>query len=104
MRIERGDVVRLKSGGPKMTVKFICSDTEVCCFWFSPSVLIGFDLKEDWFNVDQLKLVDRMRNTGLLTHFVSNDVLKFVKSLRLSDEKWLKYSESGKKPDRGNEK
>ena len=36
-----GTVVRLKSGGPSMTVQFLNSDGEVYCQWFSGSKLEG---------------------------------------------------------------
>lgn len=35
MQIEVGDVVRLKSGGPSMTVMDITPEGEVKCEWFS---------------------------------------------------------------------
>jgi len=30
-----GDVVKLKSGGPKMTVKYIEKDGQIYCQWFA---------------------------------------------------------------------
>ena len=32
-----GDVVRLKSGGPDMTVEICNDDQEACCSWFDAS-------------------------------------------------------------------
>jgi uncharacterized protein YodC (DUF2158 family) len=36
---KEGDVVQLKSGGPKMTVKTMHTDGDVYCQWFSGSKL-----------------------------------------------------------------
>lgn len=36
---KEGDIVQLKSGGPKMTVKAIDDDGEALCQWFSGSKL-----------------------------------------------------------------
>ena len=46
--ITAGSVVQLKSGGPKMTVKWV-DDTEAYCEWFS-----GPDVKGSPFMIIQL--------------------------------------------------
>jgi len=54
MDIKKGSVVRLKSCGPRMTVKGIgseFSETAVVCDWFS-----GDDRLDGWFEIDQLEL------------------------------------------------
>jgi len=38
-KFNEGDVVQLKSGGPKMTAKKILGDGDVFCQWFSGSKL-----------------------------------------------------------------
>ena len=47
---EIGAIVRLKSGGPKMTVKSEDVNQNVVCTWFS-----GDDVKEATFQRDQLQ-------------------------------------------------
>lgn len=44
-----GDVVKLKSGGPKMTIKEINDNGEVYCQWFS-----GTEIKTDFFGPTSL--------------------------------------------------
>jgi uncharacterized protein YodC (DUF2158 family) len=51
-----GDVVQLKSGGPKMTVSELESDNRVFCIWFS-----GNDRKSDTFIAQALKLYEKPR-------------------------------------------
>ena len=49
-----GDIVELKSGGPKMTVKERSDgDNEYLCQWFG-----GKKLEEGWFHSDSLKRVE----------------------------------------------
>ena len=58
--IKPGDVVQLKSGGPKMTVGNPAQDRHSSvptpevhtCYWF-----IGSDLRTDPFHIDSLKVV-----------------------------------------------
>lgn len=40
--MEVGDVVRLKSGGPPMTVEKVSTDS-VTCRWFAPDAALGGD-------------------------------------------------------------
>jgi uncharacterized protein YodC (DUF2158 family) len=47
-----GDIVELKSGGPKMTVKDAADDGEWRCQWFA-----GKKLEEGWFDAASLKKV-----------------------------------------------
>ena len=51
--INSGDLVRLKSGGPVMTVSWI-QRTEAYCTWFDSSD----ELKNAPFKIAQLKVVD----------------------------------------------
>ena len=61
MLIQVGSVVRLKSGGPKMSVMFISeggviggtAEDEIHCKWFN-----GNDVKEDHFHPESLEVVD----------------------------------------------
>ena len=39
-KIKQGDVVKLKSGGPEMTVNFIFTDDQCQCAWFQADVMI----------------------------------------------------------------
>jgi uncharacterized protein YodC (DUF2158 family) len=53
MEFQIGDVVRLKSFGPKMTVDRLNAATgELECSWF-----VGVDRKQEWFVATSLKLV-----------------------------------------------
>ena len=45
-----GDVVKLKSGGPKMTVAYVYAD-EITCKWFDEQNR----KHEDTFHIDQLE-------------------------------------------------
>ncbi len=55
-KFQEGDVVQLKSGGPKMTVKAIDDDGDVYCQWFS-----GSKLQNGYFKPHSLI---REENTG----------------------------------------
>lgn len=58
-RFEEGDVVQLKSGGPKMTVTKIAEKSEswgVRCGWFA-----GRNLKENFFPADSLTMDEGLR-------------------------------------------
>jgi len=48
MEFERGDVVRLKSGGPKMTVAAIVGDNTVKVQWFTT---------ENYLNLEELPII-----------------------------------------------
>jgi len=50
--IEAGDVVEVKSGGPRMTVDWV-EEGEVCCTWFSRS-----KREQAKFRLTTLKKVD----------------------------------------------
>jgi uncharacterized protein YodC (DUF2158 family) len=52
--IKIGDVVMLKSGGPKMTVEFMVSDQMVKCVWF-----VGNELNRGEFKIVLLDRVSR---------------------------------------------
>jgi uncharacterized protein YodC (DUF2158 family) len=59
-----GDIVQLKSGGPKMTVTDIYQDGRVGCVWF-----VGADQKEGTFPPDAVQAppteqVERQRPPG----------------------------------------
>ena len=54
MELKRGDVVRLKSGGPIMTVGKVSSDGEVICAWFNHAE----DVKREVFHQDLLEGVN----------------------------------------------
>lgn len=51
MEIQKGDVVKLKSGGPLMTVKFV-EDDSAYCEWFA-----GTKVEGSRFDVAQLNKV-----------------------------------------------
>ena len=50
---EIGDVVQLRSGGPKMTVHGLVSDGDVVCQWFE-----GNEVHEESFPKDALKKIE----------------------------------------------
>ncbi|KAA2223038.1 DUF2158 domain-containing protein [Chryseobacterium sediminis] len=50
--IKKGDVVKLKSGGPKMTVKGLAGVYWVCS-WF-----VGEELKEGMFTSEQFEILN----------------------------------------------
>lgn len=50
--IKKGDVVKLKSGGPKMTVRGTTSGLWICS-WFS-----GEEMKEGMFSAEQLEIIE----------------------------------------------
>jgi uncharacterized protein YodC (DUF2158 family) len=51
---EIGDVVQLRSGGPKMTVHSLVSDGNVVCQWFE-----GNEVHEGHFPKEALKKVEQ---------------------------------------------
>ena len=51
-QFKTGDIVQLKSGGPKMTVK-TAKKGEVTCTWFS-----GSKQQSGWFDPDTLKKIE----------------------------------------------
>lgn len=57
--IQPGDVVRLKSGGPAMTVSSLESGNRVFCIWFSRSDSIFYESKSDTFKLETLKLCEK---------------------------------------------
>jgi uncharacterized protein YodC (DUF2158 family) len=52
-RFASGDVVQLKSGGPKMTLQYYVNDNRVVCAWFE-----GAEHKTAAFAPDTLKLYE----------------------------------------------
>jgi uncharacterized protein YodC (DUF2158 family) len=44
-KLKEGDIITLKSGGPKMTIEII-KDDKAFCKWFS-----GSNLNSDWFKL-----------------------------------------------------
>ena len=60
MEFKVGDVVRLKSGGPKMTVDYFDSDTErALCVWFKDG-----ERKQDHFLPETLEKYERSKGPG----------------------------------------
>lgn len=53
-KLEIGDVVQLKSGGPKMTLNRKSDDPLVLCVWFRNN---HEDANSMWFSEDALELV-----------------------------------------------
>lgn len=49
--LKPGDVVMLKSGGPKMTIRHVRPDDDVWCYWFD-----GAELREAIFGA---KIINR---------------------------------------------
>ena len=56
---EIGDVVQLRSGGPKMTVHGLVSDGDVVCQWFE-----GNEVHEESFPKDTLKKIELVPDGG----------------------------------------
>ena len=56
---EIGDVVQLRSGGPKMTVHGLVSDGDVVCKWFE-----GNEVREESFPKDTLKKIELVAPGG----------------------------------------
>jgi len=56
-QFKTGDVVELKSGGPKMTIHDL-KGSMATCVWF-----VGKDKKQDVFDVDMLKKPMRSSST-----------------------------------------
>ena len=52
-QFKAGDVVKLRSGGPKMTVNGQSSDGSIICIWFE-----GHNPKRDVFAAESLKKVE----------------------------------------------
>lgn len=51
-----GDVVRIKSGGPNMTIELLgtgSNSNECKCQWF-----VGSKLQDGWFDINTLVIVD----------------------------------------------
>jgi uncharacterized protein YodC (DUF2158 family) len=59
---KKGDIVRLKSGGPSMTVERISDssmvENPVKCQWFA-----GHKLQEGWFAPESIELVEESEET-----------------------------------------
>jgi uncharacterized protein YodC (DUF2158 family) len=53
MELKPGMIVTLKSGGPKMTVKFLNTSSTWTCTWF-----INDEAKEHGFSEEQLEVVN----------------------------------------------
>ena len=60
-RIETGDIVRLKSGGPPMVVRSVSGDTAYCQ-WYA-----GVDLHQGTFLFSSLRDINHERRTPLTT-------------------------------------
>lgn len=62
--LKKGDVVYLKSGGPRMTIQNIGDYTRIkngaCCIWFD-----GKKKYEDVFDLDTLELADEPDDSGV---------------------------------------
>jgi len=56
---EIGDVVQLRSGGPRMTVHSLVSDGDVVCQWFE-----GNEVHEEHFPNEVLKKVGQVEAGG----------------------------------------
>ena len=56
---EIGDVVQLRSGGPKLTVRSVISDGDIVCQWFETDVV-----HEDKFPNEALKKVEQVAVGG----------------------------------------
>lgn len=54
-----GAIVRLKSGGPRMTVEEVADDGTIRCQWF-----VGSDVKFSYFPAAALKPADSEPRTG----------------------------------------
>lgn len=56
MSFKIGDVVKLKSGGPDMTVTYTGSDGKLDCTWFNREGVV-YSAQSHVFRADTLKLV-----------------------------------------------
>lgn len=55
-----GELVRLKSSGPVMTISWLNSDKRtIKCMWFSP---MSMELKEEDFHIDTLEYYKTKQN------------------------------------------
>lgn len=54
-KYKTGDIVRLKSGGPGMTVEYVLQDGQIYCHWFSGNKLEGGS-----FNPEAIDLEDSL--------------------------------------------
>jgi uncharacterized protein YodC (DUF2158 family) len=58
-RFEIGEIVQLRSGGPRMTVHSLDSDGEIVCQWFE-----GNEVHEENFPNDVLKRIEHVPDGG----------------------------------------
>lgn len=60
--IQKGDIVRLKSGSPNMTVQAVDTNDMVECSWFTTSL----ERKIEYFSLATLEKVDTNESTVVL--------------------------------------
>ncbi|STX29971.1 Uncharacterized small protein [Legionella beliardensis] len=56
-QLKVGDVVKLKSGGPRMTISYLGKEEQIECIWFD-----GNNKSKGYFHKDSVKLDDSSSN------------------------------------------
>jgi uncharacterized protein YodC (DUF2158 family) len=64
-KVKEGDVVRLKSGGPRMTVTMVMSKKVVVCQWFEGTKLRGGHFHPDALDPAEGAADDDAAGTGV---------------------------------------
>lgn len=84
-----GDVVKLKSSGPKMTVTNISSDNEVSCIWFDVNERKNgcFPLDTLTKNIEEISKEDTYDEKGVLWKNRAKEFERRYRKLKEKDNK-----------------